>query len=341
MRNRARNGRATQSSVSSGARRSPSVLSRQAAGPVSRAMVADPQVLTRGRDTRRDGPLPWRREARNERRPAAPRMAARPHPDPGGLSPPGRAPAFAFPASLRRLGPPSASRSGAASPASRWRRPGTTASIFDNAESHAQARRSAGGRRVRHLRLPRDGWCVSSKADVRAVDDPRPTQQGLSRAHDARMPRRAEAAAGRLPSTCSVPPPDPRSPDRRDGVGDGRAGPPAGAVLGHLGVECEQIRRRGMPWRAHHLPVAPSLEHAAAQPPGPAAGGWSTRRHAAFGMAAQPPLAAGLGPVAPAVQRRYPGRVVAGARGYTWLQRGLRRARRGLCAGSPALAGEL
>lgn len=33
------------------------------------------------------------------------------------------------------------------------------------------------------LRLPRDGYCVSSKVFFGAVDDPRPTQRGLSRKH--------------------------------------------------------------------------------------------------------------------------------------------------------------
>jgi aryl-alcohol dehydrogenase-like predicted oxidoreductase len=36
---------------------------------------------------------------------------------------------------------------------------------------------------IADLRLPRDGWCVSSKVFNGAVDDPRPTQRGLSRKH--------------------------------------------------------------------------------------------------------------------------------------------------------------
>jgi aryl-alcohol dehydrogenase-like predicted oxidoreductase len=36
---------------------------------------------------------------------------------------------------------------------------------------------------IADLRLPRDGFCVSSKVFFGAVDDPRPTQHGLSRKH--------------------------------------------------------------------------------------------------------------------------------------------------------------
>lgn len=56
--------------------------------------------------------------------------------------------------------------------------------FFDNAETYANGE----GERVMgdvlaDLRLPRDGWCVSSKAYFGAVDAPRPTQRGLSRKH--------------------------------------------------------------------------------------------------------------------------------------------------------------
>ena len=56
--------------------------------------------------------------------------------------------------------------------------------FFDNAENYAKGE----GERVMgdvlaDLRLPRDGWCVSSKVFFGAVDEPRPTQKGLSRKH--------------------------------------------------------------------------------------------------------------------------------------------------------------
>jgi voltage-dependent potassium channel beta subunit len=56
--------------------------------------------------------------------------------------------------------------------------------FFDNAEGYAngEAERVMGDA-IADLRLPRDGWCVSSKVFFGAVDDPRPTQRGLSRKH--------------------------------------------------------------------------------------------------------------------------------------------------------------
>ncbi len=56
--------------------------------------------------------------------------------------------------------------------------------FFDNAETYAngEAERMMGDV-LADLRLPRDGWCVSSKVFFGAVDDPRPTQKGLSRKH--------------------------------------------------------------------------------------------------------------------------------------------------------------
>ncbi|MEO5628268.1 MAG: aldo/keto reductase [Thermomonas sp.] len=56
--------------------------------------------------------------------------------------------------------------------------------FFDNAETYAngEAERIMGDV-LTDLRLPRDGWCVSSKVFFGAVDDPRPTQKGLSRKH--------------------------------------------------------------------------------------------------------------------------------------------------------------
>lgn len=56
--------------------------------------------------------------------------------------------------------------------------------FFDNAETYAngEAERVMGDA-LADLRLPRDGWCVSSKVFFGAVDGPRPTQRGLSRKH--------------------------------------------------------------------------------------------------------------------------------------------------------------
>ncbi|MFD0739268.1 potassium channel beta subunit family protein [Lysobacter koreensis] len=56
--------------------------------------------------------------------------------------------------------------------------------FFDNAEGYANgdAERVMGDV-IADLRLPRDGFCVSSKVMFGAVADPRPTQKGLSRKH--------------------------------------------------------------------------------------------------------------------------------------------------------------
>jgi len=56
--------------------------------------------------------------------------------------------------------------------------------FFDNAEAYAngEAERVMGDV-LTDLRLPRDGFCVSSKVFFGAASDPRPTQKGLSRKH--------------------------------------------------------------------------------------------------------------------------------------------------------------
>jgi aryl-alcohol dehydrogenase-like predicted oxidoreductase len=56
--------------------------------------------------------------------------------------------------------------------------------FFDNAETYAngEAERVMGDV-IADLRLPRDGFCVSSKVFFGAVDNPRPTQKGMSRKH--------------------------------------------------------------------------------------------------------------------------------------------------------------
>ena len=56
--------------------------------------------------------------------------------------------------------------------------------FFDNAEVYAngEAERVMGDV-LADLRLPRDGWCVSSKVFFGSAQEPRPTQKGLSRKH--------------------------------------------------------------------------------------------------------------------------------------------------------------
>ncbi len=56
--------------------------------------------------------------------------------------------------------------------------------FFDNAEGYANgAAESMMGDVIADLRLPRDGYCVSSKVFFGSAADPRPTQKGLSRKH--------------------------------------------------------------------------------------------------------------------------------------------------------------
>ena len=56
--------------------------------------------------------------------------------------------------------------------------------FFDNAESYANgAAEQVMGDVIADLRLPRDGYCVSSKVMFGAAAEPRPTQRGLSRKH--------------------------------------------------------------------------------------------------------------------------------------------------------------
>ncbi|MFC5570032.1 aldo/keto reductase [Lysobacter yangpyeongensis] len=56
--------------------------------------------------------------------------------------------------------------------------------FFDNAEGYANGMaETVMGDVIADLRLPRDGYCVSSKVLFGSVADPRPTQKGLSRKH--------------------------------------------------------------------------------------------------------------------------------------------------------------
>lgn len=56
--------------------------------------------------------------------------------------------------------------------------------FFDNAEGYANgAAEQVMGDVIADLRLPRDGYCISSKVFFGAAADPAPTQRGLSRKH--------------------------------------------------------------------------------------------------------------------------------------------------------------
>ncbi|MGH8053123.1 MAG: potassium channel beta subunit family protein [Stenotrophomonas sp.] len=56
--------------------------------------------------------------------------------------------------------------------------------FFDNAEGYAKGRaEQVMGDVIADLRLPRDGYCVSSKVFFGSAEDPAPTQRGLSRKH--------------------------------------------------------------------------------------------------------------------------------------------------------------
>lgn len=56
--------------------------------------------------------------------------------------------------------------------------------FFDNAEAYANGEaEKVMGDVIADLRLPRDGYCVSSKVMFGSIADPRPTQKGLSRKH--------------------------------------------------------------------------------------------------------------------------------------------------------------
>lgn len=56
--------------------------------------------------------------------------------------------------------------------------------LFDNAEGYAHgAAEEVMGDVIADLRLPRDGYCITSKVYFGSAEDPRPTQRGLSRKH--------------------------------------------------------------------------------------------------------------------------------------------------------------
>ena len=199
--------------------------------------------------------------------------------------------------------------------------------FFDTAESYAQgeAERMMGDV-LADLRLPRDGWCVSSKVMFGAVDAPRPTQRGLSRkhVHDA-----CHAALKRLRVDyldlylCHRP--DPEAPIEET-VWAMDALVRQGKVLywGTSEWSAAQIREAHAVARANHL-QAPTLEQ-------PQYNLLDRQRveveyaplYAEFGMGTTTfsPLASGL------LTGKYNDGIPDGSRlareGYTWLQRGLR-----------------
>ena len=216
--------------------------------------------------------------------------------------------------------------------------------FFDNAESYAQGEAErVMGDVLADLRLPRDGWCVSSKVMFGAVDDPRPTQQGLSRkhVHDA-----CHAALKRLRVDyldlylCHRP--DPETPiDETVWAMDALVRQGKVLYWGTSEWSAEQIREAHAVARAHHL-QAPSLEQ-------PQYNLLDRQRveaeyaplYAAFGMGTTTfsPLASGL------LTGKYNDGIPDGSRlareGYTWLQRGLRGTRVEALRRFTALAAEL
>jgi predicted small lipoprotein YifL len=161
---------------------------------------------------------------------------------------------------------------------------------------------------------------------------PAPDPEGpVAQARPRRLPRRAAAAAGGLPGPLFLPPAGPRHADRRDRMGDGRAGPPGqGPVLGHLGVE-RRADPRGARGRARAPPCGAGDGAAAVQPAGPPQGGAGVRaavRRLRDGH--HHVLAAGLRAADRQVQRRHPRRLAAGAGGARLAAaRAARRPRRG------------
>ena len=216
--------------------------------------------------------------------------------------------------------------------------------FFDNAEGYANGEaEKVMGDVLADLRLPRDGWCVSSKVFFGSAADPRPTQKGLSRkhVHDA-----CHAALKRLRVDyldlyfCHRP--DPETPIVET-VWAMDALVRQGKVLywGTSEWSADQIREAHRVARAHNL-IAPTMEQ-------PQYNLLDRERfeveyaplYAEFGMGATvfSPLASGL------LTGKYNDGIPADSRlaqeGLTWLQRGLRGDRVGKLRGYSALAQEL
>ena len=216
--------------------------------------------------------------------------------------------------------------------------------FFDNAEGYANgdAERVMGDV-LADLRLPRDGWCVSSKVFFGSAQEPRPTQKGLSRkhVHDA-----CHAALKRLRVDyldlyfCHRP--DPQTPIAET-VRAMDALVQQGKVLywGTSEWSAEQIREAHRIAQAQHL-VAPTMEQ-------PQYNLLDRQRveieyaplYAEFGMGSTifSPLASGL------LTGKYNDGIPADSRlaqdGLTWLRRGLHGDRIDRLRAYTALAAEL
>ena len=199
--------------------------------------------------------------------------------------------------------------------------------FFDNAEGYANGEaEKVMGDVLADLRLPRDGWCVSSKVFFGSAADPRPTQKGLSRkhVHDA-----CHAALKRLRVDyldlyfCHRP--DPQAPIAET-VWAMDTLVRQGKVLywGTSEWSADEIREAHRVAQAHNL-VAPSME----QPQYNLLDRQRVEveyapRYAEFGMGTTifSPLASGL------LTGKYNDGIPADSRlaqdGLTWLQRGLR-----------------
>ena len=216
--------------------------------------------------------------------------------------------------------------------------------FFDNAEGYANGEaEKVMGDVLADLRLPRDGWCVSSKVFFGSAADPRPTQKGLSRkhVHDA-----CHAALKRLRVDyldlyfCHRP--DPQAPIAET-VWAMDTLVRQGKVLywGTSEWSADEIREAHRVARAHNL-IAPSMEQ-------PQYNLLDRQRveveyaplYAEFGMGTTifSPLASGL------LTGKYNDGIPADSRlaqdGLTWLQRGLRGERIDRLRGYSALAQEL
>ncbi len=216
--------------------------------------------------------------------------------------------------------------------------------FFDNAEGYANGEaEKVMGDVLADLRLPRDGWCVSSKVFFGSAVDPRPTQKGLSRkhVHDA-----CHAALKRLRVDyldlyfCHRP--DPETPIAETvWAMDGLVRQGKVLYWGTSEWSADEIREAHRVARAHNL-VAPSMEQ-------PQYNLLDRARveteyaplYADYGMGTTifSPLASGL------LTGKYNDGIPADSRlaqeGLTWLQRGLRGERIDALRRYAALAAEL
>ncbi len=216
--------------------------------------------------------------------------------------------------------------------------------FFDNAEGYANGEaEKVMGDVLADLRLPRDGWCVSSKVFFGSAVDPRPTQKGLSRkhVHDA-----CHAALKRLRVDyldlyfCHRP--DPETPIAETvWAMDGLVRQGKVLYWGTSEWSADEIREAHRVAQAHNL-VAPSMEQ-------PQYNLLDRQRveveyaplYADYGMGTTifSPLASGL------LTGKYNDGIPADSRlaqeGLTWLQRGLRGERIDALRRYTALAAEL